>query len=166
MNGVFWPLDVRNRQWRRRAWGRLKWLIGIAPDVYVDAHGRLMIAGLSRWNVFTWKGVVIHDPCVYCLGTAESIEHVEPRACLRARQAASPGWQNLVGACERCNGGRGDMPLLRWLHWQHTRKRQPKKQKLKQFVQAQKAKLRDAKWTFVNEEAKQALDNGRTQKAS
>lgn len=165
--GVFWPVYIRNPFWRQRAWCRLKWLVGITPDVYVDDRNRLVIAGLcQRDSFYGWRRVVLKDPCVYCHGITDTIEHVQPLSSLRKLGAASPGWSNLVGACERCNSGRGDIPLLQWLHWQHARSRQPKKQRLRTFLREQRAKLRDAKWTFVNEEAKKTLGNGRNKKAS
>jgi len=48
--------------------------------------------------------------CVYCLGRAEQIDHVEPLA-----RGGSNGPENLVPACKHCNISKKDKPLLLWL---------------------------------------------------
>ena len=51
-----------------------------------------------------------HRLCVYCLGAAASIDHVDP-----VMRGGSNGVANLVPACRKCNTSKGDLPLLVWL---------------------------------------------------
>jgi len=48
--------------------------------------------------------------CVYCLGRADTVDHVSPLA-----RGGSNGPENLVPACMRCNASKRDRPLLAWL---------------------------------------------------
>lgn len=57
-----------------------------------------------------WKTVVRRDPCPYCYAPSETVEHVTPLA-----QGGHDRPDNLVGACKRCNGLKGTLPLLTFL---------------------------------------------------
>lgn len=57
---------------------------------------------LSRRAVFTRDGQV----CVYCGGSATSIDHVVPRS-----RGGTHTWDNVVAACRRCNHTKADRSL-------------------------------------------------------
>jgi len=50
------------------------------------------------------------DPCSYCGGESEAIDHIEPRA-----GGGTNHWSNLTAACDSCNGSKSDKPLLIFL---------------------------------------------------
>src|SRR4051794_17452228 len=54
---------------------------------------------LSRRAVFTRDG----QTCVYCGGSATSIDHVVPRS-----RGGTHTWDNVVAACRRCNHIKAD----------------------------------------------------------
>ncbi len=60
-----------------------------------------------------WSVVLRRDPCVYCGERGGTVEHVNPRG---PRSPVSNG----VGACEKCNGERGSVPLIYYLIWRST----------------------------------------------
>ena len=70
---------------------------------------------LSRRAVFTRDG----QTCVYCGGSATSIDHVVPRS-----RGGTHTWDNVVAACRRCNHTKADRSLaeLGWAlpHAPHT----------------------------------------------
>ncbi|WP_457158792.1 HNH endonuclease [Modestobacter sp. SYSU DS0875] len=57
---------------------------------------------LSRRAVFTRDGSI----CVYCGGSATSIDHVVPRS-----RGGTHTWDNVVAACRRCNHTKADRSL-------------------------------------------------------
>jgi len=58
--------------------------------------------------------------CVYCGGTATSVDHVVPRS-----RGGSHAWDNVVAACGRCNRLKADRTLAE-LGWRlHATPRQP-----------------------------------------
>jgi 5-methylcytosine-specific restriction endonuclease McrA len=57
---------------------------------------------LSRRAVFTRDG----QTCVYCGGSATSIDHVIPRS-----RGGTHTWDNVVAACRRCNHAKADRYL-------------------------------------------------------
>ena len=63
---------------------------------------------LSRRAVFTRDG----STCVYCGGSATSIDHVVPRS-----RGGTHTWDNVVAACRRCNHTKADRSLaeLGWV---------------------------------------------------
>ncbi len=63
---------------------------------------------LSRRAVFTRDG----QTCVYCGGSATSIDHVVPRS-----RGGTHTWDNVVAACRRCNHTKADRSLAE-LGWQ------------------------------------------------
>ena len=54
--------------------------------------------------------LVARDPCSYCGGTSETVDHIEPISL-----GGTSGWTNLTGACRRCNTTKHSRPLLRFL---------------------------------------------------
>lgn len=62
---------------------------------------------LTRQNLMVRDG----HTCAYCGKRATTIDHVVPRS-----KGGPHRWENVVAACERCNGKKGDRTLaqLRW----------------------------------------------------
>ena len=61
----------------------------------------------------SWQQVVYLDPCSYCGAKNQkkpSMDHIIPQ-----RDGGPDKWENIVGACEKCNGNRGRVPLLKYL---------------------------------------------------
>ena len=60
----------------------------------------------------SWQKVVYQDPCSYCGGqqAKPSQEHILP-----AKDGGTKRWDNIVGACQRCNTIRDRVPLLYYL---------------------------------------------------
>lgn len=68
---------------------------------YVKVNRRRRVA-LNRRSIFArdgWK-------CVYCGGSAETIDHVMPRS-----RGGGHMWENVVAACARCNHLKNDRTL-------------------------------------------------------
>lgn len=56
--------------------------------------------------------VLRDDPCSYCDGPGGTVDHVV------AQSSGLPDrnrWHNFTGACQGCNGSKGNMPLLLFL---------------------------------------------------
>jgi 5-methylcytosine-specific restriction endonuclease McrA len=51
--------------------------------------------------------VIRHDPCVYCGGVSDTVDHIEPVSA-----GGQNHWTNLAPACRSCNSGKKDHPLL------------------------------------------------------
>lgn len=84
-----------------------KWFIGTVLH-------RAEISG-KHW----WRAQLMRDPCPYCGGQSTTREHVIPKS----KMTDSHYWSrtngnifnNVVGACSKCNNDRGDKPFLIWL---------------------------------------------------
>lgn len=63
-----------------------------------------------------WVAVLLNDPCVYCGGEADTIDHIEPISA-----GGSGEWDNLAAACRKCNSTKNDRPLL--IHLLRERRR-------------------------------------------
>lgn len=53
---------------------------------------------------------VRRDPCVYCYGVADTVDHIEP-----VSRGGPSGWDNLAAACRTCNQTRGTLPVVVYL---------------------------------------------------
>jgi hypothetical protein len=62
-----------------------------------------------------WLRMLRSDPCAYCGGEGGTVDHVEPRSRAARGLGSVHGWINTVGACQPCNGRKGDRDLLPWL---------------------------------------------------
>lgn len=70
------------------------------------------LSGLYPRKKFkTWESIVLRDPCCYCGGRSNSIEHIHPKDLGGERHA----WYNKAGACRDCNSRKSNTPLLVWL---------------------------------------------------
>lgn len=59
-----------------------------------------------------WRAILRRDGCSYCGGSAETVDHIEPR---RGRRRGTRSVTNLTGACSVCNAAKADTPLLLYL---------------------------------------------------
>lgn len=57
-----------------------------------------------------WARVLLHDPCSYCGGSVEHIDHIHP-----VSRGGRSDWDNLAPACAACNRRKNAKPLLRFL---------------------------------------------------
>ena len=57
-----------------------------------------------------WKKVLHEDPCSYCGDAGGEMDHILPRV----RRGAT-SWQNVTGACRRCNVAKGSQKLMQFL---------------------------------------------------
>lgn len=53
---------------------------------------------------------LLRDPCAYCGAPSETFDHIHPQAL-----GGNHDWQNVVGACRRCNSSKQDTSLLLFL---------------------------------------------------
>lgn len=53
---------------------------------------------------------ILADPCVYCTGKANCVDHVEP-----LKRGGQTVLANLVPACRPCNSSKHGKPLLVWM---------------------------------------------------
>jgi len=63
-----------------------------------------------------WRSVLLRDPCVYCGGIAENLDHISP-ASLKGRD----DWENRAPTCVECNSRPGNVKLAIWLLALHCR---------------------------------------------
>lgn len=90
-----------NRRWRAENPGKA-YLLG-------------RVASLRRHYGLTdeaieYADILRRDVCSYCGAAVEHIDHIEP-----VSKGGGNEWENLTGACQPCNGSKGDMPLLHFL---------------------------------------------------
>lgn len=66
-----------------------------------------------------YLALIKKDPCAYCGGPSESVDHVEPvRMNLRLIALTGVGannWSNIAPSCRRCNREKGDLRLVEFL---------------------------------------------------
>ena len=74
---------------------------------------------LSRWHQanpipprssplgVAWRRISFGDPCSYCGGPTETLDHIKPRA-----ESGTSAWHSLTGACAKCNQDKHAQPLL------------------------------------------------------
>jgi 5-methylcytosine-specific restriction endonuclease McrA len=60
----------------------------------------------------SYVGLIAADPCVYCGGSADSVDHIEPISA-----GGTGDWDNLAPACRSCNASKKAKPLLTYLLW-------------------------------------------------
>lgn len=56
----------------------------------------------------SWKRVLMRDPCSYCGGPSDTVDHIVPRISDGEDDSG-----NLTGACASCNSSKWVRPLLR-----------------------------------------------------
>lgn len=57
-----------------------------------------------------WRVVLLRDPCAYCGGEAEAVDHIEPRSAGGKNVS-----ENTIAACKPCNSSKGAKSLLHFL---------------------------------------------------
>jgi len=104
----FWGLPgYEDRPWRR-PWQNYRW--------YGNCQAHVRPKPFKVWSPVSWEAgdwcreVLARDPCAYCGGPVDVIDHVEPRAAGGAND-----WMNLIGACSSCNCAKSAKSLLRFL---------------------------------------------------
>lgn len=70
----------------------------------------------------SWNAVLKCDPCAYCGGPSQTVDHIVPTGPGARRTLRSPA-QNGTGACHECNNLKADIPLLRFLLGEQRRDR-------------------------------------------
>lgn len=58
------------------------------------------------------RRTIRRDPCAYCGGPAEALDHIEPK-----QSGGSDSLENRTAACRSCNSLKGTQPLLLSLLW-------------------------------------------------
>jgi 5-methylcytosine-specific restriction endonuclease McrA len=69
---------------------------------YLRRHG-----GVSG---FEYSELIRKDPCSYCGGLTESVDHIHPVSL-----GGNSDWDNLTAACQACNSGKRERSLLGYL---------------------------------------------------
>lgn len=59
-----------------------------------------------------FRAVLRRDPCAYCGAQPSGVDHIVPTSGGGENDAT-----NWTGCCQRCNGAKGDLPLLSALQW-------------------------------------------------
>ncbi len=66
----------------------------------------------SQWSK-RWREIMRADPCTWCGGAGGFVDHIVPQS--RCNPGQRKSWMNVTGTCAKCNGRRGDAPVLQWL---------------------------------------------------
>lgn len=66
----------------------------------------------SRRDELAYLRMVKSDPCSYCGGEANALDHVVPKS-----EGGDDGWGNRTATCRECNSAKGTLPLLVALTW-------------------------------------------------
>lgn len=105
-NSQRWALENPERAaaGKRRAKDKLK---AERPAEYAIRH-RFEVRGLSaRTELVEFALVVAADPCAYCGGAADTLDHIVP-VCAGGEH----DWTNLTAACHSCNSRKQRRELL------------------------------------------------------
>lgn len=80
-------------------------------DRYYDQNAsRRAARRFSHGDNAEYAATVAADPCSYCDGSAETVDHVDPVV-----DGGANTWENFTGACRSCNASKGPRRLLVWL---------------------------------------------------
>ncbi len=84
------------------------------PEPLVIRLRRVVRVPYRRRSSVTRRAVLRRDGhrCAYCGGAADTVDHVVPRS-----RGGGDQWENVVAACRRCNGRKGDRTLAE-LGWE------------------------------------------------
>lgn len=81
----------------------------------MGARGRKRAAinlKVSSVDIAAYRQALRSDPCSYCGGVADTLDHIEARAA-----GGSGRWSNATATCNLCNSGKRDRSLLGYLGW-------------------------------------------------
>lgn len=90
----------RQRQWKARN----------RDKVAADNHRRRRREGVLTTDDREYIKILYRDPCSYCGAPVREIDHIEPLV-----EDGDLGWENLTGACTRCNRRKHTHSLLAFL---------------------------------------------------
>lgn len=57
-----------------------------------------------------WLDVIAADPCAYCGGPSQAVDHIKP-----VSRGGANHWTNFTPSCRSCNSSKRDRELLQWL---------------------------------------------------
>ena len=113
---------------------------GSHEPIWRGTVSRKRLTVIKRYGV--WALTLKRDPCVYCgrvpklrqlekpaglwFGSG-TIEHITPRSQMSKEEMSLSSWENLAGACRKCNSSRGNRSLLNWLLVVYHTKKEPRK---------------------------------------
>jgi 5-methylcytosine-specific restriction endonuclease McrA len=80
----------------------MSWLSGRRPSSWRGA--------LPPTTLTSYRSVLLADPCVYCYGRAETVDHI-----LAKSRKGAEGWENQAPSCRRCNQWKGSVTVLKFL---------------------------------------------------
>ena len=72
------------------------------------------MSGYEHWH----HVAILNDPCAYCGGKADTLDHIHPRS-----RGGTRGWHNVTAACGECNRRKDRDSLLGFLLGTRTRPR-------------------------------------------
>lgn len=79
---------------------------------HVELPERLISSVTAAPTDHGFRPVLRRDPCVYCGARPSGVDHIVPTSAGGADDST-----NWAGCCKRCNGAKGDLPLLIALLW-------------------------------------------------
>lgn len=96
----------------KRAAQRKAWAIRNADSTRVHNKARSAARRKAPFDAAArdYGLVILRDPCSYCGGLTEHMDHVVP-----LKLGGDSSWDNLTAACQRCNFQKTDKPLLLFL---------------------------------------------------
>jgi 5-methylcytosine-specific restriction endonuclease McrA len=96
------------RRWISNYLRRLAWQC----DPRSDPHQIVTLDWLERSRRVRrpWRSILRRDPCAYCGAPAQTVDHIVAKA-----RAGADRWDNLTGACVRCNRAKTTRALLMFL---------------------------------------------------
>lgn len=97
---------ARHKAWRDANVGHVR--------AYSLEQARARHAGRTKEGT-EYIEILRRDPCAYCGGRADAIDHIEPLA-----RGGGNTWENLASACGSCNSKKRDKVLLLFLLAQAT----------------------------------------------
>lgn len=95
-------------------------------DLVVSSRGMRSQSFLKRHpGLARYLDAIRNDPCVWCMGTAGTVEHVVPRSHYSRGTSTVHGssanhWSNVAMSCRRHNSQRGSEGLLVYLVQLHN----------------------------------------------
>ena len=91
---------------------KAKWHKANSPQISEETALQRFLSEPTPREISNYRKVLKADPCAYCGGQSDSIDHIVPIA-----EGGEDGWENYTGACRRCNAVKQALPLLVALIW-------------------------------------------------
>lgn len=120
MTRRLWAPRLVARLRRRLATVLRTWAAYVEPD---HLPRLVTLAFITRRRIQPknwWRSSLMHDPCVYCGGRSETIDHIVPLA-----RNGPDRWENKAPACRTCNIEKSAHPLLLFVHARHHGRKVP-----------------------------------------